>query len=196
MGISPQQLQQNRTDFLDILKNTTDIPEKSPEIIAFLDDSDFWQAPASTQYHDAFEGGLVAHSLKVYELLTMLSYNHFLDFPEESIAKTALFHDLCKVNFYKRAQKNKRMEDGRWIRTEGYQVRDELPLGHGEKSLFLLVQRGVSLTDAEALAIRWHMGAWDATPTNYGAAQSLTGAMNQARLVTALHIADMMSVWF
>lgn len=195
MKLSPQQLQRNRSDFLDILQNTAGI-DKDSQIVRFLDDSDFWQAPASTRYHDAHEGGLVAHSLKVYEHLTMLSYNHFLNFSEDSISKTALFHDLCKSNFYRKARKNKRMEDGRWINVEGYEVNDNFPLGHGEKSLFLLVQNGVSLTEEEAMAIRWHMGAWDSNPSNYGEAQSLTGAMNQTKLVTALHIADMMSVWF
>ncbi len=194
MSLSPQQLQQNRTDFLDIMRNTTKISKMSP-IMTFLDDSDFWEAPASTKYHEAYEGGLVQHSLKVYEHLSMLNYNNFLGFDDESIAKTALFHDLCKVNFYRKARKNKKMEDGRWITVEAYEVNDELPLGHGEKSLFLLVHHGVELTQEEALAIRWHMGAWDQSTRDFGASQALTGAMNQSKLVTALHIADMMSVW-
>jgi len=194
MSISPHQLQQNRVDFLEILRNTTKISKISP-IMDFLDDSDFWEAPASTRYHEAYEGGLVEHSLKVYELLTTLNYNHFMGFSDESIAKTALFHDLCKVNFYRKTRKNKKMEDGRWINVSAYEVNDELPLGHGEKSLFLLVQHGVELTEEEALAIRWHMGAWDQSTRDFGASQALTGAMNKHKLVTALHIADMMAVW-
>jgi len=190
MSLSPQQIKQNREDFLDICNNTTILPNS---LYHFLEQSDFWRAPASTKYHEAYEGGLVQHSLKVYEQLSMLNYNHFLNIPDESITKTALFHDLCKVNFYRKTYKNKKMEDGRWQRVEGYEVNDDLPLGHGEKSLFLLVQHGVSLTEEEALAIRWHMGAWNAT--GYQEEQALAGAMNKHRLVTALHIADMMAVW-
>jgi len=39
------------------------------ELIAFLEKSDFFKAPASTRFHGAHEGGLMEHSMKVYEIL-------------------------------------------------------------------------------------------------------------------------------
>jgi len=190
MSLSPQQLQQNRTDFLEILDSTCQVPE---ELRNFLDDSDFWEAPASTKYHNAYEGGLVEHSLKVYEQLSLLNYHYMLGFEEGSVAVTALFHDICKVNFYKKVQKSRKMEDGRWVRMSTYEVDDKFPLGHGEKSLFLLVQHGVVLSEQEALAIRHHMGAFGAQ--GYIEEQTLANAMGKTKLVVGLHIADMMAVW-
>ena len=44
---------------------------------------------------------------------------------------------------------------------EGYSVSyKNFPMGHGEKSVILLLCNGLSLYDDEMLAIRWHMGAW------------------------------------
>ena len=57
----------------------------------------------------------------------------------------------------------------------GYTFRDAFPLGHGEKSLFLIT-RHIALTEEEALAIRWHMGAYDDAVK--GGSRSMMEAMN------------------
>mgnify|MGYP002528547108 CR=1 FL=1 len=70
------------------------------------DASDFFTAPSSTRFHGAYEGGLVEHSLNVYECLkdylnrprTKELYG--MDYTPETIAVTALLHDICKVGFY------------------------------------------------------------------------------------------------
>lgn len=56
------------------------------------------------------------------------------------------------------------------------------------KSAFL-AQRFMPLTDAEALAIRWHMGAYDDAAK--GGSKVLSAAMAATPLVYALHAADM-----
>lgn len=192
---SKEKLLQNKIDFLDILTRCT--PEIDPDgkFYHFLELSDFFTAPASTRYHESYDGGLVEHSLNVYKHLTHLNYQQLLGYSDSSIAKTALLHDICKANFYRRAYKNKKLEDGQWIRTLSWEVNDQLPLGHGEKSVTILLVHGVPLTDEEMLAIRWHMGGFDASARDYAGGQALSGAMSQSKLVTALHIADMMSVW-
>lgn len=190
MSLSPVQIKQNKEDTLEILNNTIELPERFYE---YLDETDFWTAPASTRFHNAYEGGLVEHSLKVYEHLSMLNYHHLLGFEDRSIAITSLFHDLCKTDFYRKTYKNKKMEDGRWIRVSSYDVQDQFPAGHGNKSVYLLLVHGVELTEDEILAITHHMGAWEAK--SYGDEQALSGAMGKYKLVTALHIADMMAVW-
>lgn len=63
-----------------------------------------------------------------------------------------------------------------------------LPMGHGEKSVFL-IQRHMELSDEEALAIRWHMGAYD--EAYRGGSRALGAAMDCCALVLALHQADM-----
>ena len=63
------------------------------KLLAWLEKSDFFTAPASTRFHGAHEGGLVEHSLNVYEQLTNGE-------PTETTAIISLFHDLCKTDFY------------------------------------------------------------------------------------------------
>lgn len=194
MSLSPQQIQQNRKDFLNILENTQSTIPTS--LINFLDnESDFWRAPASTRYHESYEGGLVEHSLKVYERLLHLNYQHMLNLEEESMAKAALFHDICKANFYRKTTRNRRMEDGQWRRITTYEVEDQLPMGHGEKSVAVLQKHQLPLTEEEMLAIRWHMGGFTEGIDSFGTGQALSNAMAGYTLVPALHIADMMSVW-
>lgn len=67
-------------------------------------------------------------------------------------------------------------------------MKDSFPMGHGEKSVFL-IQRFIKLSEPEALAIRWHMGAYDEAAR--GGSYSLSAAMERTPLVLALHTADM-----
>lgn len=79
-----------------------------------------------------------------------------------------------------------------WRRLREITVRDTFPLGHGEKSLFLIT-RHMALTEEEALAIRWHMGAYDDAVK--GGSRSMTEAMNLTSWVWRLQEADMCAAW-
>jgi len=68
-----------------------------------------------------------------------------------------------------------------------YSVKDQLPLGHGEKSLSVL-QDFIKLTDSEKLAIRWHMAAWDMS--DYSGRWAFNNANKMTPLVTLLSTAD------
>ena len=74
------------------------------DLLGWLSTTDFYTAPASSRYHGNFSGGLVTHSLNVYRRLCDLERMYGLEEDPantESAAIVALFHDLCKVNFYK-----------------------------------------------------------------------------------------------
>ena len=108
---------------------------------------------------------------------------------EDSIAITALFHDLCKANCYHESFRNvKNEETGRWERVPAYSFQAQLPMGHGEKSLCLLLAGGVRLSSEEMLAIRWHMGAYDDAVK--GGNRDFNEAQKASKLVLALHTAD------
>jgi len=192
-SLSLQQRQSNKKHFAGTLARTN--PNIPDAFYHYLELSDFYKAPASTQYHQDYEGGLVEHSLMVYEKLMQLNYQYLLGYPDSTISKVALLHDICKVDFYKRSRRNKRLEDGTWVRMDSWEVDDHLPLGHGEKSVIILLQHKVPLDEEEMLAIRWHMGGFDASARDYAASRALSNAMGQSKLVTALHLADMMAVW-
>ena len=126
-----------KEEFIELLKKTN--RENMDKLIEFIEKTDFFKAPASTRFHGAYEGGLVEHSLKVYEILKEKVKNSVIEIttPEESLIIIALLHDICKANFYK--------------------IDDTIPYGHGEKSVMMLTEY-IKLTSEEKYAIRWHMG--------------------------------------
>lgn len=160
------------------------------ELLSWLENSDFFTAPASTKYHGNYEGGLCEHSLNVYRELVHLNDIYRLNFSQETMAITALFHDICKVNYYTRGERNVKDENGHWVTKMVWEINDKLPLGHGEKSC-LIIQKYLPLTIDEVLAIRWHMGAFDSATK--GGDRSLNKAQEISNLVTFISIADMIA---
>lgn len=145
-------------------------------LMEWLKSTDFFTAPASTRFHGAYPGGLVKHSLNVYYALLANFNLHGLYSPQTRVI-VALLHDVCKANYYAGEYPN-------------YTVNDQLPMGHGEKSVYL-VMKHMELMDDEALAIRWHMGAYD--DAFRGGSRALDAAMTKTPLVLALHYADMLA---
>lgn len=148
--------------------------EGGAELLLWLEqETDFFTAPASSRNHLACPGGLVEHSVNVFRELKKVVIDN--EPTMESIAICGLLHDVCKANYY--------VGDGLH-----YSVKDQFPMGHGEKSVYL-ISRFLRLTDEEALAIRWHMGAWDDAVR--GGSRALNDAMAMYRIVYELHAADM-----
>ena len=154
----------NKEKFIEIY-NTYIKREGADKLLDFLtspEKSDFFTAPASTRFHGNYEGGLLEHSLNVYECLvdfcnTDRFKNKFgFSYSNESLAIAALLHDLCKVNFYKTEMRNVK-KNGVWESVPYYTIEDNLPYGHGEKSVYI-ISGYMKLTRDEAFAIRYHMG--------------------------------------
>ena len=146
-----------KEEFLSLLKKVN--RDGIDELISFLEKSDFFKAPASTRFHGDHEGGLVEHSLKVYEILKHKIENNIkgVTIPEESIIIIGLLHDICKTNFYKVDNKKKKNALGVWEKVPYYKIDDTIPYGHGEKSVMMITEY-MKLTPEEKYAIRWHMG--------------------------------------
>lgn len=162
--------------------------EGSDELLNWLDRTDFFYAPASTRFHGAEQEGLVMHSLNVFHLLKKRNDLEHEE-NEESIAVVSLLHDLCKANFYKETTRNVKNDlTGRWEKVPYWSIEDQFPFGHGEKSVYLIT-KFMRLTDAEALAIRWHMGGFDDSVK--GGSFSMGNAFNVCPLAVKLHIADL-----
>lgn len=160
------------------------------------DSSDFFTAPSSTRFHGSYEGGLVEHSLNVYECLkdylarprTKELYG--MDYSPETIAVTALLHDICKVGFYAVDYRNAKNEQGTWERVPYYTIRDTLPYGHGEKSVYM-IQSFMRLTRDEAFAIRYHMGFSGNEDKN-----NIGRALEMFPLALAVNVADMEATYY
>ena len=161
--------------------------EGSEALLAWLQTTDFFTAPASTRFHGACEQGLVMHSLNVFNVLCQRHYTEGESM--ESYAICALLHDLCKANFYKAGFRNvKNDATGAWERVPSYSVQDAFPYGHGEKSVFL-IERFMRLKPAEAVAIRWHMGGFDESVK--GGSFAISEAYDRYPLAVKLHLADL-----
>ena len=159
------------------------------ELVNWLDNSDFKVAPASTRYHNSFEGGLLEHSLNVYsELLRHQDLIKLLNIPRDSLIITALLHDICKVNFYKMDMRNVK-KNGTWVQEPYYTVDDLFPIGHAEKSV-IVAQQFIRLTDVEIAMIRNHMGAY--VDNNYFRSSDLFDKYPESLL---LHMADMRATY-
>lgn len=120
--------------------------------MAWLERSDFYTAPASTRFHGNYTGGLLEHSLNVYDKLSgFVARYPELEISPETVAVTALFHDLTKVNYYTVSSRNVKDDvTGAWHKEPFYKTEDRLPLGHGEKSVIIL-QSFIKLTRDEIL---------------------------------------------
>lgn len=201
---------ENHTDakerFLEVYTSCVARPG-ADKFLEWLKKTDFFTAPASTRYHLCEPGGLVAHSVHVYERLRELyqfekarnlkeqedsaaAQAGLTDGEEETIAICGLLHDICKVNFYKPGTRNVKNEDtGKWEKVPCYTIEDQLPYGHGEKSVYI-ISGFMRLSREEAMAIRFHMGSWqDGEKQNAGA------AFGMYRLSVLTHIADMQATY-
>ncbi len=162
--------------------------EGAAPLLEWMEKTDFFTAPASTRFHGACEGGLVLHSLNVYDVMMEKHFEEGQDNPE-SFAICALLHDLCKAQYYKVSTRNvKNEQTGQWEKVPYYTVEDAFPYGHGEKSVFL-IERFLRLRPAEATAIRWHMGGFDDAAR--GGCHAISLAYDRYPLAVKLHLADL-----
>ena len=191
-----------RADFLAVYNRYVNRRDGAVAMLKWLErETDFFTAPASSKNHLAQPGGLVVHSVNVYNRLLEITARDVFggmdgallaEEVRETVAILGLLHDVCKVGVYHQTDIFKAAVEGKLDTMAPYEFRDTFPLGHGEKSLFL-IPRHMALTEEEALAIRWHMGAYDDAVK--GGSRSMTEAMNLTPWVWRLQEADMCAAW-
>lgn len=157
----------------------------SERLLEWLMTTDIETAPASTRFHEAYSGGLMDHSVRVWdELVRLLKAYPEVKVTAETAAICALLHDVCKLNCYKTEMRNKKDENGRWIQVPFYTFDEDFAFGgHGSKSVYL-VQKHMPLTCEEAVAINCHMGSSQGD-------HSVFDAFREYPLAFLLHAADM-----
>ena len=186
----------NKEEFLELLRSTK--RDGVEDVITDLENLGFFSAPASAGHHLNVEGGLVLHSintckaaLAVWEAMKQLEPSLQTEVSRDSLIIASLLHDVCKADIYVRSVKKRRNVLGQWEDTEGYKVSyKEFPMGHGEKSVIQLLCSGLDMTDAEMLAIRWHMGAWGINMNSYEDQRCYDTARALYPLVSIVQTAD------
>ncbi|WP_196595419.1 hydrolase [Pectinatus frisingensis] len=185
-------IEKSKQVFTDIVIHNSDVrrQEGISKFLDWLKNTDFFYAPASTKYHGAYPGGLCEHSLDVWRWANRLSIPLCIDTSPENLMIPALFHDICKANFYTVDYRNKKNSAGVWEKVPYYTIDDSMPLGHGEKSV-MLIQRFVPLYDDEIAAINWHMGFSDMRCASFAGQNALSAAFEKYPLAFLIHSADM-----
>ena len=213
--LTNEQVEQNKQRFISLLSSVKREGAQITELIDKLQRSDFFEAPASTNYHCAFKGGLCYHSLNVYDQLKKLisieypdhmvdEYGEFYSvdnyqppYSEDTLIIVALLHDLSKMNFYETAERNAKDESGNWIKVPFIKVRDYnnrfIYSSHGVNSEYM-VGTYIPLSIEESAAIINHMGGKEpGAPTMDN---GLSEIFNRYPLAILLHTADMLSTFF
>lgn len=196
-------MEDKKQEFINVV-NTYIKRDGITRLMDWLSTTDFFEAPASTKFHNNIKGGLCAHSINVYNrLIKLLKQEYGNDFEKvcsmESLAIMGLFHDICKVDTFITETRNvKEYHDGGlksdskgrfdWVEKESFTVSDSLPYGHGEKSVYIL-SGFIKLTRVEAMAINWHMGGFDYRVK--GGSYALSDVFYSYPVALLLHNADM-----
>ena len=188
-----------KSDYISLLRMTR--RRGADEVAEWLRESDFFTAPASANHHGNKEGGLLQHSLAVTVIALEMRRRIVVECPqyedmltEQSVLLVSLLHDVCKVNRYQPEEQTLVTHDGQIIKDKRYKVvHDSLPIGHGERSVVLLLQHGLQLTDEEILAIRWHMGPWEVNQLSDDAKTQYQAAIDRSPLLALLQAADMLA---
>ena len=186
----------NQQEFEALLRSTGS--EGIEYVIEDLEKDGFFEAPASSGHHLNIQGGLCQHSLNVckaglmiWEGLKTLDPSGVNNAKRESVIIATLLHDVCKTDIYKRTVKKRKNKLGQWEDSEDYRVSyKDFPMGHGEKSVIMLLCSGLELHDDEMLAIRWHMGAWGINMNSYEDQRNYDTARQKYPLCSIIQSAD------
>lgn len=206
--LTQQQIEQNKHRFLAILEKAKSVSEDGMgKLIKKLEMSDFFVAPASTKYHNAFEGGLCQHCLNVYEnLKSLVEMKQLQDkCPEVSVIIVGLLHDISKMNYYEPSVRNikeysdfgsKHDELGNfdWVAKRVYTAKDSdkrFIFGSHEQNSEFMVKTFLPLSIDESAAILHHQGGvgYDSVPAN------IPEIYKKFPLANLLHLADMMATY-
>ena len=185
-----------KEEFLELLRSTG--REGVEDVITELENQGFFTATASSKHHLNIEGGLLLHSLNtckaalsIWEGMKKLEPWIEKEIERDSVIIASLLHDVCKTDIYVRSVKKRKNALGNWEDSEGYKVTyKNFPMGHGEKSVIFLLCNGLAMTDAEMLAIRWHMGAWGINLNSYEDQRCYDTSRNLYPLVSIIESAD------
>lgn len=162
-------LEQCKEDFIDTLKGVK--REGIDNLLKYLEKTDFYTAPASIDGHECREGGLLRHSLNVYNRILITFTNEYrlrkeefekagLDKISQSMIVVGLLHEICNASRFKPVTTSESDPKTGEVKETitGYKVCEKaLCYGHGEESVYKL-SGFIKLDRDEAFAIRFHEG--------------------------------------
>ena len=199
-------LDSNKYRFLELLDEVNRDGADMSALVYKLQQSDFFEAPASTIYHLNVKGGLCQHSLNVFDVLVELVNKYCPEkYDRETLIIVALLHDLDKMDKYEISYKNiknysphgkKVDEDGEkfdWRKEKGYKTKENtnrFVYGHHGQNSEYIVNSYIPLKTEESAAITNHMGS-----TQEYMPYDMTAIFNHYTLASLLHAADFIATY-
>jgi hypothetical protein len=194
----------NKEKILEILSTIN--REGVNKLISHLNDSTFFNDPASSNGYNNYEGGLAEHSLNVYDIIKKYAeINPELKEIEDSLKIVGLLHSIAYVGCYQKTSKNiplrgsdgknKKNENGKliFIEKESYDFfpENQLPYSEGHLATILLKQF-IKLTKLEDLAIVWQNGYSQNESQNY----LIDRALKKHKLIMLTYFAKKEAILF
>lgn len=149
--LTEEQVKKNRERFENIIKSIN--KEGITKLVDYLLKKDFYTAPAGLSGALACSGGLLQHSLNVYDRMMTKTQSDFWkesmgNIKTETVIMVSLFANICYVSYFDPVYQKDQMI--------GYRVDDKNPYGLGEKSVWM-INAFMKLNSMEAYAIRWFL---------------------------------------
>lgn len=177
MHLNPQQVESNWNDFLLHIEEGIE-GERKDKLLAFYDKhaDRFATMPASGKesFHNAFLGGYIDHVNRVHDLALDIAElwgknNAQIDFTFEELVMVALNHDLGKFGL--KEHEYYIPQTDAWAKEKKGEIYKHNPemqfMKTSDRSLFLLQQIGVQLSQKEWLAINLHDGLYEEAARSY-----------------------------
>jgi hypothetical protein len=201
MSLTAEQIAKNYEKHLKIIEHY--IVDRGDQVKTMLNDLEdtYVMAPASGKswYHNAFAGGYVDHVNRVveYSIKQMRLYEEMggtIDFTQEELVFSALFHDLGKIGDKDNASYIPQTDKWRQDKLhEMYTPNGELDfMLVPDRSLFTLQEYGIKTTKNEYLAIKLHDGVFSDANKPYFFSNQPNARMKTS-IVNILHSADFLA---
>jgi hypothetical protein len=193
-----EQLLENLEKFYSLIDKYILSERKNPLIDMYKDlEDNLVISPASTKknYHNAFIGGFVDHTIRVTEFSIMLDkvwdrFGQTKDYTQEELVFSAINHDLGKLGY--KDLPHYIPNDSDWHVKQGFYYKYNTELTHmrvSDRSLFMLQKYGIEVSENEYLTIKLHDGCYEEANMSYYKASSEFGI--KTNLVYIVHQADL-----
>jgi hypothetical protein len=188
MELTPEQIAENFEKFRSFMEKLGDRSEPALALVDHLGER-LAMCPASSrkEYHAAFPGGLVDHSLRLLSNALKLCKTFNWEVPKDSLIIGCLLHDLGKVGDHEKDYYVP--QDSDWHREklgEMYKHNKEiLYMTVPDRGVWLCQHFGLKLTQDEWLAIKLNDGQY--------AEENAPYKMKEPLLADVVHLADYIS---
>ena len=157
------------------------------DLIAYLDEIGFYDAPASTRFHGAEAGALAKHSVNVMDCARSIAISlcgkKWYAAHQDSITICALLHDLGKAGQFGKPLYIENVLKKGTSEAQPFKINPDLMTLPHEVVSIVEATKFIDLTEDEQRAIAWHNGL-------YGIFKyDIPGKENELYMI--IHFADM-----